>query len=96
MITVHLNGENWKTKTAEHVELINSDMRDLEVKAAFNKFVNSGLTNINCVMEDSQSPIGTDTRFTHPYTYNNNGDVERFVYDDSHRQADMEAYQHIH
>lgn len=92
MITVHLSGEDWAvTPTSVNKEFLNSDMSDAKIKGLFRDMVNSGLVNINCVMEDSQSPVGSDTRFTHPYTYNHNGDVERFTYDDSHRQAHMEA-----
>jgi hypothetical protein len=88
-IIVHLNGENWKTHAQEHVEFNDADMRDRHVKQAFQGFIVKGLTNVNCVMEDTQSPEGTSTRFTHPYTYNHNGDIERFTYDDQYRQADM-------
>lgn len=86
MITVHLSGSDWsypKIPSSVNKEFENADMRDQKVKNAFKEMVDAGFVNVNCVMEDSQSPKFSDTRYTHPYTYNNNGDVERFVYDDS-------------
>lgn len=97
MITVHLGGEDWAVVPSRvDKEFKNADMSDQKVKEAFKRFIDAGLTNVNCVMEDSQSPDGSSARYTHPYVYNHNGDVDRFVYDDSHAQAHMEAYQHIH
>ena len=92
MITVHLTGECWKTKAVQENLFFDAKMRDWKVKAAFKRFLDLGFTNINCVMEDHQYPINSDTRFTHAYTYNENGDIERFKYDDSFREADENSY----
>ena len=89
MITVHLNGENWKTHTSEHLEISNADMNDRKVREAFRGFIAKGFVNVNCVMEDSQSPEWSNTRYTHPYTYNHNGDSRLFTYDDNHRKDDI-------
>ena len=90
MITVHLSGEDWGlAPNKEEIVFHDADMSDVRVREAFDRFVAFGLKNVNCVMEDSQSPINTDTRFTHPYTYTLGGGVVRFVYDDSHRQEHM-------
>ncbi len=84
MITTHITGENWKTHESKEVTLVNPETN--EIKAAFLNMVNQGLVNVNFVNEDSQSPVGTSTRYSHPYMINHNGDVDAFVYDDAHRQ----------
>jgi len=89
MIIVHLNSENWKTKTHEHVQFNDADMSDRKVREAFNACIAKGLVNVNCVMEDTQSSEWSGARYTHPYTYNDNGDVRLFTYDDQFRIADV-------
>jgi len=91
-IIVHLNGDNWKTHSAEYIKFNDADMSDWNVKKAFQNFISKGFNNVNCVMEDTQSPREASTRWTKPYTYNQNGDVIPFVYDDSFRRDDMAAY----
>lgn len=86
MIIVHLSGQDWsypKIPSTANREFENADMRDQQVKNAFKEMVDAGFVNVNCVMEDSQSPKLSSTRYTRPYTYNKNGDVDSFVYDDS-------------
>lgn len=84
MITSHICGDLWKRNPyTEIIDIENADMSDWSVKGAFKKLVDMGCDNVHVVMEDSQSPEGSSTRFTHGYTYNHNGDVIRHVYDDS-------------
>jgi hypothetical protein len=92
MITVHLEAENWASHTAESKTFENASISDQNVREAIQELTLKGCVNISCTMEDSQSPEGSNTRFTHPYCLNHNGDVVRFVYDDSFRSEDSQYH----
>lgn len=93
MIISHISGDKWNRKpSTEIISIDNADMSDRSVKDAYHTLAKAGCENINVVMEDTQSSEDASTRYTHAYSYNENGDIEIHVYDDSPAKQHEEMY----